>query len=87
MKWIRKIKNTINKKKNTENENSITKKSSGSQFQKKNTQTTTTTKEKTSRYDYENFRKLKVYKRPVIKNTDEREQLFHKISEELRNLD
>ena len=85
MKWIRKIKDVINRKKNFENKNSHSKNGSSYQSQEKNIQRTA--KEKSPRYEYENFRKLKVYKRPVITDADEREELFHKISEELRDLD
>ena len=85
MKWIRKIKDFLNRKKKFEKKNSLSKNSSSSQSQEKDIQRTA--KEKLPRYEYENFRKLKVYKRPVITDADEREELFHKISEELRDLD
>lgn len=38
-------------------------------------------------YSYERFSKLKVYKRPIIDDLNEREQLHNQISKELEKLD
>jgi hypothetical protein len=85
MKWIKKIKKTFKRNKNTDNQNTNNLKISNPNFPEKKKE------ESKSRmfqnYDYESYNMLKVYKRPIIKDVSEREQLFRKISKELEKLD
>jgi len=85
MKWIKKIKKTLIRDKNIENQNNHNTQISNSQFLKKNKKIDDEIK--MQKYNYESFEKLKVYKRPIINDASEREQLFRKISKELENLD
>ncbi|TFG16956.1 MAG: hypothetical protein EU531_04820 [Promethearchaeota archaeon] len=84
MKWIKIIKKALIRDKNIENQNNHSTQISNSQILKKNKQTDED--KKMQKYSYESFRKLKVYKRPIINDLSEREQLFRKISKELEKL-
>jgi hypothetical protein len=86
MKWIKNIKkkkNRDNKKKSQKYNNS---QNSDPQSLRKDKESNEVKKTQIS-YNFENFRKLKVYKRPIIDDFDEREQLHNQILKELEKLD
>ena len=85
MKWIKKIRKALIRDKNIENQNNPNTQISNSQFLKKKKQIDHD--RKMHKYNYESFEKLKVYKKPIINDASEREQLFRKISKEIEKLD
>jgi len=85
MKWIKKIKKALIRDKKIEHQNYPNTQISNSQILKKKKQIDN--ERKIQEYNYESFKKLKVYKRPIINDASKREQLFRKISKELEKLD
>ena len=86
MKWIKNIKKKINRDNTKESQKNNDIQNSNSQSFRNNNESNEVKKTHIS-YNFENFRKLKVYKRPIIDDFDEREELHNQILKELEKLD